>query len=209
VVEAAASSREQTPNEFVRDVKNWITRKITAEIVQFLSGCSVAEENPHLKKPDLGAWMFKHNLQPGGSFLRSELHLDVPLIGIGAPAGYFLPEVAKALHTHLILPEHYEVANAVGTVVADVMVRHEVEVVPYLRGTAIAGYAVRGVGRRQEFETREEAACFAREALSRRVLDEAHAAGAHDPVLDLQEEEQAAGILRLSGCAFGSPDGTA
>jgi N-methylhydantoinase A/oxoprolinase/acetone carboxylase beta subunit len=207
VVDAAARTREQTPDEFMRGVKDWIKRKITAEIVQFLSGCSVPEETSHLKKPDLGAWVFKHNLHPGGTFLRSELHLDVPLVGIGAPAGYFLPEVAEALHTRLILPEHYEVANAVGTVVADVMVRHEAEVTPYLRGTTIAGYAVRGAGRRREFETREEAVEFAREALSRKVLEEAHASGAHAAVLELQEEEQAAGILRLNACAFGSPDG--
>jgi len=80
-------------------------------------------------------------------------------------------------------------------------------VAPYVQGTQIAGYAVRGAGRRLVFDTREEAVDFARQALGRIVIDEARAAGAQNPILDLQEEEQAAGILRLNACASGSPDG--
>ena len=206
VVEAAARTREQSPVAFINGVRDWITRKITVEIVQFLSGCNVPrEEGGLVKRPDLGGWLFNQNLHPGRTTLRSEIRLEVPIVGIGAPAAYFLPRVAEALHTELILPEHYEVANAVGTVVSDVMVRHEAEVVPFLRGTVLAGYAVRGVGRRLEFDTREEAVEFVREALRRLVLEEALAAGAHSPVVEIQEEEQSAGILRLNANAFGSP----
>jgi len=41
--------------------------------------------------------------------------LKVPVVGIGAPARALLPPVAKALGTSIILPEHFAVANAVGT----------------------------------------------------------------------------------------------
>lgn len=40
--------------------------------------------------------------------------LKGPLVGIGAAAGYLLPEVARALGTELILPEHHGVGNAIG-----------------------------------------------------------------------------------------------
>ena len=50
------------------------------------------------------------------------------LVGIGAPAGAYLPPVAAALHTQIYLPEHYEVANAVGTVVGNVVVQLEGQV---------------------------------------------------------------------------------
>lgn len=208
VVEAAASARGQTSAEFIRGVRAWITRKIAAEIVQFMSGCSVPEEDSNIKRRDLGSWLFEQNLNPGKSFLRSKIYLSIPLVGIGAPAAVFLPAVAEALGTDLILPPHYEVANAVGTVVADVIVRHEAEVMPITEGTAIAGYAVRGAGRRKEFATREEALEFACSALSRRVLDEALQAGAHAPVVHIEEEDQEAGIVRLKISAAGSPDST-
>jgi hypothetical protein len=129
-------------------------------------------------------------------------------VGIGAPAAAFLPSVAEALGAELILPPHYEVANAVGTVVAEVIVRHEAEVMPVIQGTAITGFAVRGAGRRMEFESREEALQFARATLSQRVLEEAIQAGAHLPTAQIEEEEQGAGMVRLKVMASGSPDST-
>jgi N-methylhydantoinase A/oxoprolinase/acetone carboxylase beta subunit len=206
VVEAAATARMQTAEEFIRGARSWITRKITAEIVQFMSGCPVPEEDLNIKRRDLGTWLFEQNMKPGKSFLHSKIHLAIPLVGIGAPAAVFLPPVAEALGADLILPPHYEVANAVGTVVADVIVRHEAEVMPIIAGTAIAGYAVRGVGKRKEFETREEALAFARVMLSQRVKDEAVQAGALDPVVQIEEIDQDAGIVRLNVSAAGNPD---
>ncbi len=44
--------------------------------------------------------------------MRFSLHL--PIIGIGAAAKYFLPEVAKRLDTSVVFPENYEVGNAIG-----------------------------------------------------------------------------------------------
>ena len=102
--------------------------------------------------------------------MSSRIKLEIPIVGIGAPAGYFLPQVAKALGTRLILPEHYEVANAVGTVVAEVSVRHEAEVTPIIQGTVLVGYAARAAGRRKEFQTQAEAIDYAREAITRKAV---------------------------------------
>jgi len=40
--------------------------------------------------------------------------LNRPLIAVGAPASLYFPEVARLLNTDLIVPEHFEVANALG-----------------------------------------------------------------------------------------------
>jgi N-methylhydantoinase A/oxoprolinase/acetone carboxylase beta subunit len=192
---------------FIASVREWIKRKITAEIVEFISGCPVPDEQVgSLRRRDLGAWLFKQNLQPANRFLHASIQLELPIIGIGAPAGYFLPQVARALGTRLILPEHYEVANAVGTVVAEVSVRHEAEVTPVVQGTTIVGYAARAAGRRQEFQTQEEALVYAREAIRRKAAEEAAWAGAVEPQVELIEEEQAAGIVRLRVIASGKPE---
>jgi N-methylhydantoinase A/oxoprolinase/acetone carboxylase beta subunit len=42
--------------------------------------------------------------------------LDVPIVGIGAAARHFLPEVANRLHTQAIFPSHFEVGNALGAI---------------------------------------------------------------------------------------------
>jgi len=205
VVEAAAAARQQSAEEFIKGAQEWITRRITAEIVQFISGCPVLDESLTTRKRDLGGWLFEQNLKPGKSFLRSRIQLTIPMVGIGAPAAAFLPGVAEILGAELILPPHYEVANAVGTVVADVIVRHEAEVTPVISGTSISAYAVRGIGKRLEFESREEALAYARDLLGARALDEARQAGAPSPALHLEEEELAAGIIRLKAAASGNP----
>ena len=46
--------------------------------------------------------------------------LNVPLIGIGAPAATWLRDVAEFFGCELILPENYDVTNAIGTVAGSV-----------------------------------------------------------------------------------------
>jgi len=43
-----------------------------------------------------------------------KFNLQLPIIGIGAAAGLFLPDIAKRLHTEVIFPELFETGNAIG-----------------------------------------------------------------------------------------------
>ncbi len=73
--------------------------------------------------------------RPGGngsalSELGCELTLRRPLVAIGAPVAAYLPRVAGALHTELIIPEYAEVANAVGAVAGGIVQRLHVLISP-------------------------------------------------------------------------------
>lgn len=46
--------------------------------------------------------------------------VKIPIIGIGAAAGFFLPGVARRLQTTVSFPEHYEVGNAIGAALISV-----------------------------------------------------------------------------------------
>lgn len=48
------------------------------------------------------------------------IHLDIPMIGIGAPASTWLTRVASKFGCKLILPDNYDVGNAIGTVAGSV-----------------------------------------------------------------------------------------
>jgi N-methylhydantoinase A/oxoprolinase/acetone carboxylase beta subunit len=54
------------------------------------------------------------NTRNDHSVLDVKFSLKIPLIGIGAAAKYFLPEVAKNLGTTVEFPEHCEVGNGIG-----------------------------------------------------------------------------------------------
>lgn len=53
---------------------------------------------------------------------------DMLLLGMGAPTHVFLPDVAKALGTKCVLPDNAEIGNAIGAVMAELIVRSRVEI---------------------------------------------------------------------------------
>lgn len=73
-----------------------------------------------------------------GAFLRlkenagfaTKVTIKRPLIAVGAPVGSYLPEVAAGLEARLVIPEHAEVANAVGAVTGRVIERADAVIRP-------------------------------------------------------------------------------
>jgi hypothetical protein len=100
------------------------------------------------------------------------------LIGIGAPTHVFLPDVAKALGTNCIIPEHAEVANAVGAVIADISAKAQVEISPNYTVGGIAGYTVLTPNGNQVYDTLEEANSAAIETAIQSATEEARRRGA-------------------------------
>jgi N-methylhydantoinase A/oxoprolinase/acetone carboxylase beta subunit len=60
---------------------------------------------------------------------------DLPLVGVGAPAGSYYPAVARGLGVRLVVPPHAHVANAVGAVLGQVAQRVHITVTQPVRGT--------------------------------------------------------------------------
>lgn len=55
------------------------------------------------------------------SLLRPALTLGLPLVGIGASAATYYPEIARRLGTESVVPEHAGVTNAIGAVASGVL----------------------------------------------------------------------------------------
>ena len=58
----------------------------------------------------------------------------MPLVGVGAPAASFYPAVARSLGVALVLPQHADVANAVGAVLGQVSQRVHITLTQPARG---------------------------------------------------------------------------
>ncbi len=76
-----------------------------------------------------------------------------PIVAMGAPAWAFFPQVGHYLNTRIIIPEHAEVANAVGAVAGDVVVREKA----VIRPGENANYVLHWREGRMEFEHLEQA----------------------------------------------------
>ncbi len=118
------------------------------------------------------------------------MKLRMPIVGIGAPVGAWLPEVAGFFDTELILPENYDVGNAIGAIsssvteVVELSVRaafqdfsDEPECTVYNGETAF------------EFSDKWEAMEFAVEEATRIATARAIESGAQDVVIEHKIEE--------------------
>ena len=96
-------------------------------------------------------------------FLTARPKLHVPLIGIGAPVHLYLPDVAAALGTECIIPEHAEVANAVGAVTSHIKVEETVLIKPVYSPGGITGYQAYAADNSRSFTSYDLALIWAKD----------------------------------------------
>lgn len=211
-VEAAELAREVVcrylfldPQEFTQDVWMRMTETIMSAVVSFLTNKKISDFNQI--ESDLGSWFFRNSLYQDHPQLETLIRLRQPIIGIGAPADIFLKRVAEKFHTELILPEHYQVANAVGAIAGSVMVTEEVLIYPHLTGDGldVIGYYVQGSQERMEYDTLEEALNTSREFSREKALGAALRSGADSPHIQIEEWTDGLDTYRVRARAVGNP----
>ena len=210
-----AQHQFREPDEIRRQVWRQATEMIVRTIIAFLSGKRLPSLQGHAqaKDDDIGRWFFYNSLYDTHPQLETRLRLRQPIIGIGAPAGLFLKDVAAALHTDLILPEHHQVANALGAIAGMVMVVEEILVYPRLSssGLEVLGYYVQTSDRsgqdggREEFEEVGDALAHARALSRERALGAALRSGADNPQVVVEELSDGLDTFRIRAKAMGNP----
>jgi N-methylhydantoinase A/oxoprolinase/acetone carboxylase beta subunit len=199
------------PDDLRRQVWTRMSEIIIHAVLTFLS-----ERRLHLSDRqraldgadrDMARWFFYNSLYQAHPHLETTIRLRQPIIGIGAPAGIFLPQVAQALHTELVLPEHHQVANAVGAIAGSVMVEEELLVYPRLSrdGLEVFGYYVQAGDERLEIEGLEEALSQARRLSQERALGAALRSGADQPLVTVSERTDGLDTYRVRARAVGNP----
>ncbi len=203
--------RFRDPNELRGQVWALASEMILHAILTFLSQrplhLSGRERAMARAGGDIGQWFFYNSLYQSHPHLQTSIHLRQPIIGIGAPAGIFLPAVAQALHTELVLPEYHQVANAVGAIAGSVMVEEEILIYPKLSasGLELFGYFVQTSDERREFEELAHALNHARTLSQERALGAAIRSGADNPEVTIEELSDGLDTYRIRARAVGNP----
>lgn len=139
------------------------------------------------------------------------IHLKRPVIGIGAPIKYFLPRAAKFLTAEAVLPEDADVANAIGAITSNVSVKKQLRIISGEQG----GFIVEGIPGNPWFKDFPDADLFARDNLTRMVLDLALEAGSSSTRVEIRAEDKIARTASgdpifmgrtLKGSLTGQPD---
>jgi N-methylhydantoinase A/oxoprolinase/acetone carboxylase beta subunit len=209
--ETFAHHQLKDPEELQRQVWDQITEMIVHAVITFLTRRSLpAPDGRGLTDGDgIARWIFYNSLYDVHPQLETRFRLRQPIIGIGAPAAFFLKDVANALHTELLLPEHHQVANAMGAVAGTVMVVEEVLVYPRWSGSGleVLGYYVQTSEARRDFEEEELDAAldYARTVAQERAVGAALRSGADDPQVFVEQVADGLDTFRIRAKAMGNP----
>ena len=141
--------------ELAEQVRSEITRQLVGKIL-------FAETGLDLGGGDASGPAILENIvsEAEGQPVAFRAKLRKPIIGIGAPVDTMLPSAAELLGTRSVVPEHVEVANAIGAITGNVLVGVEILIRPSASG---AGYELYSPRERRHFRTLHEARIYARE----------------------------------------------
>ena len=127
---------------------------------------------------------------PEGELVSMTASLRRPLVAVGAPAASYYPAVARRLGTELHLPEHGEVANAVGAVASGVMQSARILITSPAEGC----YRVHGESGPEDFSKYRESEARARHLAEQLARARAHGAGARQISVETTQKD-----LRATG----------
>lgn len=146
-----------------------------------------------------------------GGLVEVALSLRRPLVAVGAPAASYFPAVARRLSAELLVPEHAEVANAVGAVAAGVMQHARVLITSPSEGR----FRVHAGAEVEDFTVFAESSARARQLAVALAREKARAAGAREAQVEIERQDlRAPGAdgrpvfieSTVTATAFGRPD---
>ncbi len=126
------------------------------------------------------------NLMTGGtSGYQVRVKLKSPVIGIGAPIGHFLHDAVKPLETEAVLPKDADVANAIGAITSEVVVKKQVRLIP-----GEDGFVIEGIKDNRKFIDFDQADEYAKAELTRMIRESARKAGTSCNTVTLEIEDR-------------------
>ncbi len=167
---------------FARHIMNSVSRLTALAILDTHLSEQIAGNSRFLKGLDASQTKLLADLLVDGDHdeLRLLLAMKFPIIGLGAPVSSYYPKTAQWLQTNAILPEHGQVANALGAVVGSVRQQHEIVITP-AGGKNVSVHFNSGT---QVFDDLETAATAAIDAAIEQAKTQAQIAGAKNIVVE-------------------------
>jgi N-methylhydantoinase A/oxoprolinase/acetone carboxylase beta subunit len=173
-------------NEMTADLLTRVTEKLTLEILkpQLDGQIDIDTEDP--AHCTLCRTLFENMLGGGNRKFTITINLHQPVIGIGAPIHFFLPPAAATLNAEIVIPDHADVANAVGAITSRIHIRRKIDIISPLPGR----YQIVGLAGIKNFSELEEATAYAEARLMEQVRQLARTAGTSETRVDIRQEDR-------------------
>jgi len=184
--ELLARLLEMEPRDFADHVLEQVVRRLTVELLKKQLDEKIDPES--IDHDPACRALVENMLAGGGEGLDVEIKLHRPVVGIGAPVHFFLPEAARRLQTHAIIPPNADVANAVGAITSRVTVHRQVRISP----NDLGQYALYGLPDAPTFAEFAEAHDYAVAELQRIVRAAARATGTAETRVEIEVDDRVA-----------------
>lgn len=171
-----------------------VTRRLFEEILRR----EVTWEQRNLRDlPEDWSYLLDKAFSDDGRGLGVSFTLRRPVVAIGAPASALVPPVADHVGVEVVIPEHADVANAIGAIGTEISIREEV----LIRPGQFSNYVLHGSGERIEFAELERATDKAVEISRERARTRAVEAGALVPEVTVTRRDRL-GTVSDGGSVF-------
>lgn len=210
---AAIVARRRGPKgeivfETADDVAHAIIRRLVRRSAEALIDVALEEDGFTLERPSLHP-LIVASLEDKSGVSKMRFDFTLPIVGVGASAPTYYPMVGTLLKSAVVMPEHADVANALGAVVGHVRIMGESLILSPGQGR----YRVHGPAAQHDFTDLEAAARAATKGLRADLAARAEAAGAEMVDIALERKDVSAMTdgqeifveTRITGTATGRP----
>ncbi len=166
------------------DLLTGVTEKLTLEILK--TQLDEEADPVGLEQIPAGRTLLENLLKGGNRRFTVSVRLHHPVIGIGAPVHFFLPQAAATLGAQVVIPENADVANAIGAITGRIALRRKIDIIAPQPGR----YQVVGLAGVKNFSDLAEADAYAEELLTNRIRELAQAAGTSATRVSIRREDR-------------------
>ena len=196
------------PEELIETVLKKFETSLAEEILtkQLARDVDVTKEHTQLSRHFIDSI-----IQGGNKGYSIDVTLEHPIVGIGAPVAYFMPAAGRILHAKVKIPEDADVANALGAITSNIVIRKKLSI----KMGQLGGFSVQGVSEAPSFPQIETAEEWAIEYLYKEILALAKQAGTRCEVVTIEIVDKEATARNganlflereMSGVLIGAPD---
>ncbi|MEE4166264.1 MAG: hydantoinase/oxoprolinase family protein, partial [Desulfocapsaceae bacterium] len=183
MVSILAQCWNHDPADLIRLVRQRFENALARELV--LKHLSEDVEVPEKTDSRLLEHLMQCMLGKKGKTCKVQARFDHPVVGIGAPAPYFLPAACRMFEAEVVIPEDGDVANALGAITSNIVIREKLEIRPAQTG----GFLLQGLAGENHFNDIDEAEEMAIEHLLNNISSKARKAGTDSDEVEMVIED--------------------
>lgn len=131
--------------------------------------------------------------------MRVDMRVNMPLIAIGAPVKAYFPKVASMLDTELVIPEHAEVANAVGAITGTIVETVEITLTPVYTTSGVAHFTVHTPIDKHDFSELKDAVEYSKQIAEKLAVQKAKRSGAEKVEVELNVIDRKGSVAKDKG----------